>query len=90
MEGCKFRRQHPVGKFILDFYCEVLRLAIEVDGGGHSEPGQVEYDRFRTRVLNQQGIRVVRFWNDEVLGRTEDVLEEIKRVVKERVNRPSD
>jgi len=75
--GHKFRRQHPVGPYIADFYCEAARLVVEVDGGGHNEPGQRVYDQRRTEVLAGFGIRVVRFWNNEVLVQTEAVLEAI-------------
>ena len=75
--GHKFRRQHPVGRYILDFYCQKENLAVELDGGGHADPEQVEYDRERTRYLEGAGIRVVRFWNHEVLKETEAVLERI-------------
>ena len=83
MKGLKFRRQHPVGRFILDFYCEDLKLAIEVDGGGHNEAEQEAYDLARTQALNDLGIQVIRFWNDDVLERTDLVLEEIRHVICE-------
>jgi len=57
LEGLKFRRQHPAGPYILDFFCEQLLLAIEVDGGQHSE----ETDAVRTAWLESEGIRVLRF-----------------------------
>jgi len=75
--GYKFRRQHPVGPFVVDFYCEAARLVIELDGGGHNEPDQRVYDQERTRILEQLGLRVVRFWNNDVLVATEWVLEAI-------------
>ena len=71
----KFRRQHPVGRYILDFYCHELQLAIELDGGQHNEDAVREYDSERTRFLNEQGIRVIRFWNNQVLQETDSVLE---------------
>jgi very-short-patch-repair endonuclease len=73
--GYKFRRQHPVGRYILDFYCKQTKLAIELDGGQHQE--QVTYDDRRTAQLNATGIKVIRFWNNEVLTLPEQVLEEI-------------
>jgi len=75
--GAKFRRQHPVGSYILDFYCHEAKLAIELDGGQHSEDLQVCYDNKRTHYLEAQGIRVLRFWNNEVFSITEGVLETI-------------
>jgi very-short-patch-repair endonuclease len=75
--GYKFRRQHPVGKFILDFYCAARKLAIEVDGGQHNDPEQISYDRVRTRVLAGYGIKVMRFWDLDVLQDVDSVLDAI-------------
>ena len=75
--GAKFRRQHQFGLYILDFYCEKARLAIEVDGGQHFEPARQEYDAERTRYLEADGVRVLRFTNSEVLTETEAVLGQI-------------
>ena len=72
--GIKFRRQHPFGRYILDFYCHDARLAIELDGGGHGVPQQRESDDERTRTIERAGIRVLRFWNHEVLNELEAVL----------------
>lgn len=69
----KFRRQHPVGKYILDFACTEARLAIEVDGGQHNEM-QIHDDQ-RSAWLEVQGWKVLRFWNNEVLQNIEGVLE---------------
>jgi len=77
LEGFKFRRQHPVGGYILDFYCHDAHLAIELDGGGHNTDNQKLYDEERTKVLVGAGIKVVRFWNHDVLNSLESVLEEI-------------
>ena len=71
--GLKFRRQHPVSGFILDFYCPKLRLAIEVDGAIHQDPETRKYDQKRTRLLARNGIYVIRFWNDEVLNHLDSV-----------------
>jgi len=79
--GIKFRRQHPVCGYILDFYCHEANLAIELDGSGHSEDERKLYDAERTRVLEGAGIKVLRFWNDEVLKNLEAVLEEIYAAV---------
>ena len=73
----KFRRQHPLGSYILDFYCHEAKLAIELDGGQHAEAKQVQHDAERTSNLEGEGIRVLRFWNREVLAQTEAVLETI-------------
>ncbi|MEZ4553756.1 MAG: endonuclease domain-containing protein [Dehalococcoidia bacterium] len=60
LDGLKFRRQHPVGPFVLDFYCVELRLAIEVDGGVHSTEEQAHHDADRQAVLEEAGIRFIR------------------------------
>ena len=75
--GLRFRRQHPVGPFILDFYCPACKLVVELDGPVHD--GQVEYDEARTEQLQQYGYRVVRFRNEEVLTDLDSVLERIER-----------
>ncbi len=77
MNGQKFRRQHPVAQYILDFYCDALRLAIELDGSQHhSEAGRLQ-DQARTEDLKQLGIRVIRFDNHDVLQHTMAVLSQI-------------
>ena len=81
MAGAKFRRQHPVGRYIVDFVCLEHRLAIEVDGGQHIL--QAEHDEKRTAFLASQGFRVLRFWNHDVLLRTDEVLEAIYRALME-------
>ncbi|MBC8287242.1 MAG: endonuclease domain-containing protein [Nitrospinae bacterium] len=77
----KFRRQSPVGKYIVDFICHENCLVIEVDGGQHME--SLRKDDERTAWLQSQGYRVIRFWNDQVLKETEVVLEEILRVLNQ-------
>ncbi len=74
----KFRRQHPVGRFILDFYCHEYLLIVEVDGGIHEL--QTERDQLRTEWLQQQGYKVIRFKNEDVIFNIEGVLTEIARV----------
>jgi len=76
LHGCKFRRQYPCGPYIVDFLCVERRLVIEVDGGQHED--QRLYDRRRTRVLEAMGLKVVRYWNDDVLVRMDDVLRDIE------------
>ena len=73
--GAKFRRQHPVDPYVLDFYCHEANLAIELDGGQHSET--IAKDEARSAFLKDKGIDVLRFWNNEVLAETEAVLEKI-------------
>jgi very-short-patch-repair endonuclease len=74
--GLKFRCQHPVGPFILDFYCPARKLVVEVDGGVHD--GQAEYDEARTQQLNDYGYQVLRFRNDEVLNNLDSVLVRVR------------
>lgn len=80
--GEKFRRQQPIGKYIVDFVCAERKLVVEVDGGQHSE--NVAYDFERTAWLESEGYRVLRFWNNEVLKDADVVLEVIIRVLNER------
>ena len=74
--GRKFRRQFPIPPYILDFYCHEMHLSVELDGSQHLL--KEKYDRKRTEFLENQGIRVLRFWNHDVLHRTEKVLEMIR------------
>ncbi|MES1945022.1 DNA methyltransferase [Salinisphaera sp. PC39] len=73
LEGYKFRRQHPLGRYIVDFVCLEAELIVELDGGQHAEQTRA-YDAARTAALESHGFRVIRFWNDEVLRETEAVL----------------
>jgi very-short-patch-repair endonuclease len=70
----KFRRQHPVGRFILDFYCEEARLAVELDGGGHAAARVADYDSRRTAALERFGVTLLRFWNSDVFANLEGVV----------------
>jgi len=69
--GVKFRRQHPIGSFIVDFCCVEKRLVVELDGGQHAT--QTEQDAKRARFLNGRGYRVLRLWNDDVMRDAEAV-----------------
>ncbi|BAN46602.1 endonuclease domain-containing protein [Metapseudomonas resinovorans] len=80
LQGLKFRRQHPVGPFVLDFYCMETCLAVEIDGGQHYlDPRR---DQLRDGWLAEQGIRVLRFSSREALRETEAVLERILQAAK--------
>ena len=82
--GYKFRRQHPFGCYILDFYCSTAKLAIELDGGGHNyRAGQVR-DRTRSELLARNGIIVLRFWNHQVRQALDSVLQAIWFALQER------
>jgi very-short-patch-repair endonuclease len=75
--GFRFRRQHPIERFVLDFYCCEAKLAIELDGGQHNEPGSKVRDSERTALLAAHGVHVLRFWNNEVFTNIEGVLQSI-------------
>ena len=75
LEGARFRRQHPIGPYIVDFICLEQKLVIELDGGQHADA--VEYDEARTAWLAASGYHVLRFWNNEVLRNIAGVLEAI-------------
>ena len=77
LDGLKFRSQHPVGQFILDFWCPACRLAVELDGGAHE--GQEQQDQACTEKLEEYGYRVIRFRNEEVLNDLPSVLERIRQ-----------
>jgi very-short-patch-repair endonuclease len=80
----KFKRQQPIGGYIVDFVCFERRLVIEIDGGQHAD--DVEADRARSNWLESEGFRVLRFWNNEVLQSTDDVLESIVRALDENLS----
>lgn len=78
MEGYKFRRQHIIDEFIVDFVCLSKKLIVEVDGGYHLRPEVVEADKLRTKILESLGYTVIRFTNEEVVGDTDNMLHKIK------------
>ena len=82
LEGFRFRRQHPVGPYILDFYCCERRIAVELDGGEHSIPEQQVRDSERSEALRAEGIEVLRFWNSDVDHRIELVCGGILRALR--------
>ena len=75
LAGLKFRRQVPIAGFIADFLCEEAKLIVEVDGGQHTE--QSDSDMERTRIMQDAGFEIVRFWNNEVLANMDGVLQRI-------------
>jgi len=83
MAGLKFFRQYSAGPYILDFYCPERRLDIEVDGGQHGDVGAQQHDAARGSYLSELGIRVIRFWNNDVLQNIEGVGERIREEAKE-------
>ncbi|WP_417601808.1 endonuclease domain-containing protein [Owenweeksia hongkongensis] len=80
--GVKFRRQHPIDKFIVDFYCFDKKLIIEVDGGIHLTPEVKENDKQRQTLIESLGYRFLRFTNNEVMNDIDLVLERIKVEIK--------
>ncbi|TAL68757.1 MAG: endonuclease domain-containing protein [Bacteroidetes bacterium] len=74
----KFRRQEPIGSYIVDFVCLEKELVIEIDGGVHKEINQIEYDKVRTQYLQNLGFKVLRFWNNEIENNINKVLNVIK------------
>jgi very-short-patch-repair endonuclease len=81
--GFKFRRQHSLGNYIVDFYCAQVKLAIELDGGYHFTPEQQRYDLRRTQYLESLGVRVIRFLNPEVFNDLDVALSEILQALRE-------
>jgi len=79
----KFRRQHPIERFIIDFYCAEVKLCIEIDGDTHLEQEQVEYDSARTEVLKSIGCSVIRFMNSDVRYNINAVAQEILDICSE-------
>lgn len=77
LEDCKFRRQHQINDYIVDFVCLEKKLIIELDGGHHNEEKNLKEDEIRTKNLEKEGYKVLRFWNDEVLQNVEGVYEAI-------------
>ncbi len=84
--GVKFRRQHPLNQFIVDFYCHELKLVIEVDGKIHLRKEKMEYDKTRTEHLNYYSLHVIRFKNEKVLNEIQVVINDIKSKVAELGN----
>ena len=83
--GFKFRRQHSIYRFIIDFYCAEAKLLIEVDGESHMEPDQVVYDKARTEYLEELGYKVIRFTNNDVRYNLHAVAGEILKITENRI-----
>lgn len=81
INGLKFRRQHPIGVYVADFYCYKAKLIIEIDGGIHNDPSVQKLDRQREKYLINWGYSVIRFSNDDVLKNPETVLKEIEKKI---------
>src|SRR5687767_824987 len=81
--GVRIRRQHPLWKFIADYYCHELKLVIEIDGEIHLLEERREYDISRDITLTEFGIEIIRFWNEEIIRDTDLVIERIKEKIEE-------
>lgn len=79
--GVKFRRQHPIDEFVLDFYCPKYKLAIEIDGAQHLTKDIKDYDKMRTNYLQSKDIKVIRFLNSEIRNNKERVIKQIKEAL---------
>ena len=88
LAGYRFRKQHPLGRYVLDFYCPSAKVAIELDGGQHNTEAGKARDTERTAFLTQQGIQVLRFWNHEVFDNLEGVLGRIGECLRSVVPPP--
>ncbi|HEV8694462.1 MAG TPA: DUF559 domain-containing protein [Lysobacter sp.] len=85
LDGLKFRRQHAVPPYVVDFYCDALKLVVELDGSQHN----IEVDAARTRFLESQGLTLLRFWDNDVLLQTEAVVEAIFNFASNRTLTPT-
>ncbi|QYS91530.1 endonuclease domain-containing protein [Flavobacterium covae] len=88
IDGFKFRRQHIIGEYIVDFVCLEKQLVIEVDGAVHNNKEQIEHDRFRTEWLESKGFKVIRFKNDEVLNNLFQTIEIIGKELNTQLGAP--
>ena len=86
--GFKFRRQDGIGPYILDFYCPLLHLGIELDGSAHDAPMADKHDEIRTKYLEEQGITIIRFRNEVVYRNPNAIVEQIIEFAKTRIPRP--
>lgn len=77
LRNLKFKRQYPIGNYIVDFCCSVKKLIIELDGGGHNEEYKIKDDKIRDEYLKNQGFKILRIWNNEIDNNLEGVYEKI-------------
>jgi len=86
LDGLKFRRQHPINRFIVDFYCHEYKLVVEIDGSIHDDKDVKEKDIYRENELKNYGLKIVRFTNQEVTKNINQVLNAIRTFIKEQIN----
>ena len=80
--GYKFRRQHPIFMYVADFYCHPLKLIVEIDGSIHQLEDVKRNDEIRENHLNNLGLKIIRFKNEDVMQNTEGVLNQIKQIIQ--------
>ncbi len=90
--GCKFRRQYGIESYTVDFYSSDIKLAVELDGESHYQPGGKDYDKRRDAMIRSFGIRILRILNDDVYENLDGVWDAIARAAREQIEhrRPSD
>jgi len=81
-DNYKFRRQHPIGYYIADFYCSELSLIIEIDGEYHDSEYQKQYDEFRTKLFLENNLKIIRFTNSQVADNIDDVFNQLREFIK--------
>ena len=81
INNCRFRRQYPIGNYVVDFICREKNLIIELDGGQHNETKAIIYDKERTEYLESRGFKVIRFWNNDIDTNIETVLSKIVKIL---------
>ena len=84
----RFLRQYSVGKYVIDFFCPEIKLAIEVDGDTHNSSEEIEYDKYRQSEIENLGIKFLRFKNDEIFENIVNVIKKIEITIEEMLNQP--
>lgn len=84
--GLAFRRQYPMGEYIVDFICREIKLIIEIDGGQHNFNENIEYDTKRTQFLNSLGYEVIRFWDNDINNNIEGVMQYLEAKISPHLN----
>lgn len=85
----RFRRQFPIGSYIVDFVCREKKIIIEIDGGQHNEKNNINYDIKRSEYLALEGFKVVRFWNNDIDNNIDGVYEKLKEIFEITPSQPS-
>ena len=88
LNGLQFRRQHPIGPYIVDFYCAALKLAIEIDGDSHGSDEAKRRDEKRSAYIAAKGVRIIRFWNSDIHERLDGALADLaeeERIIRNEI-----